>query len=240
MSPPNSEKWWSKASRLARSIKPSSAPNPSQIQAQFEKTRSALAAEIDRKIVLPSNESGTLDDKWFLPHGEARLVFLSHKSDVVSLFVRNGSGDDGNRFYEAVVASDVIQEDRENSALSNILALLIDSGTHLGSEEWRGFERLVNSGKTSRDICDKDLPLDRATIEKHFGQARAKHLYSAQFHFCPVILCKDVLLTLKPQHILPFLETDVNIGEGSHGKVYKVKVAQRHFCLLYTSPSPRD
>lgn len=204
---------------------------------------------IRQKFISPSTELGKLDRNSFLPRGEALRVFTEQKRNVESLFVLANptkiDRDLGNLFYKAVVASDVkVEETREDRALCNILALLIHLGTQAKSEEWQGFEALVRSIIESQPsgcsdsvetmpstlaVCDGNLPMELEDIENHFGTARAYSMHPAQFQFCPVILRKNRLLTLEDWHILPFLEPEIKIGEGSHGSVYKVLVAQRHF-----------
>jgi serine/threonine protein kinase len=213
-------------------------------KSQFDVIRNQLAVEIRLKFISPSTEPGELDPNSFLPRGEAREVFTGQKSNVELLFVLGNPSIDqdlGNSFYKAVLASDVKPEDREDRALCNILALLIHVGTEADSEEWQGFETLVRSRVTSQSsktagtmlssstVCDGNLPMRFEDIQTYFGTARAHPLNEAQFKFCPVILRKDESLTLRDWHVLPFLEPEKKIGQGSHGAVYKVKVAQGHF-----------
>jgi hypothetical protein len=222
---------------------PVSTPSQST-KSQFDNIRNQLAVEIRQKFISPSTEPGKLDPSSFLPRGEAREVFIGQKSNVELLFVLGNPSIDQdleNSLYKAVLASDVKPEDREDRALCNILALLIHVGTEADSTEWQAFETLVRSRATSQPsktaetmlssstVCDGNLPMRFEDIETYFGTARAHVLDEAQFKFCPVILRKDESLTLEEPHVLPFLEPEKKIGQGSHGMVYKVKIAQGHF-----------
>jgi serine/threonine protein kinase len=222
---------------------PSQSSDP-RTKSQFDDIRNHLAVKIRQKFIPPSTEPGKLDRNSFLPRGEAREVFTGQKSNVELLFVLGNPSIDqdlGNSLYKAVLASYVKPEDREDRALCNILALLIHVGTEADSEEWQGFETLVRSRVTSQPsktaetmlgsstACDGNLPMRFKDIETYFGKARAHPLDEAQYKFCPVILRKDESLTLGDSHVLPFLEPEKKIGQGSHGTVYKVKIAQGHF-----------
>lgn len=79
------------------------------------------------------------------------------------------------------------------------------------------------------------LPLSRQQLNELFDdQMEADKFFSKQACFCPVVLRnrEEVIIKDASCHRLPYLEEKC-IGEGSFGKVYRVKIAKNHFFDAY-------
>lgn len=79
-------------------------------------------------------------------------------------------------------------------------------------------------------VSDKDLPITEETARHYFGEFGLK-FYRRQFEFCAVILKEHEVVECTGRATsfrLPFYNNEV-LGEGSSGKVIKVKVPPGHF-----------
>lgn len=79
------------------------------------------------------------------------------------------------------------------------------------------------------------LPLKRTQLIDLFGdEVDADRFFSKQACFCPVVLRnrEEVIVQDASCQRLPYLE-ETFLGEGSFGKVYRVKVAKNHFFDAY-------
>lgn len=76
------------------------------------------------------------------------------------------------------------------------------------------------------------LPVDKTYLAKLFDDDRetVTSFYQAQPHFSTVVLRAGESVKMKDDELrpLPYLEDD-NIGKGSFGNVFKVKIAEGHF-----------
>ena len=78
---------------------------------------------------------------------------------------------------------------------------------------------------------DADLPFDEETCVSLLAKEAGRLFYKTQFQFCPVVLKKTergIYTSHRAQCPLPFLESEV-LGEGSFGKVFKVKIEKKQF-----------
>ncbi len=135
-----------------------------------------------------------------------------------------------------------IRGESPESGRCNVLAILIYS--KCDHSALRRFEDIffnnddkstagepTNQNGVKATETDGELPFDKETCNRLFGDDTGNLFWNTQFSFCPVVLKhtkRRVYTGHKKFCPLPFLEREM-IGEGAFGKVFKVKVERDHF-----------
>ena len=122
---------------------------------------------------------------------------------------------------------------------SKIFAVLIDTSISATTDTWANLVRICSEGDTST-FTDQDLPMeDIKLVERNLGTEKSSQFFERQFYFCPAKL-KQSFQQPVSQHLRLPLSMKKEIGEGSQGKVFRVKVVAGHFYNRQMELFPND
>lgn len=163
------------------------------------------------------------DGQPFFPNGTANDIFRSNLQelrDLLRCLLRIHSDDQLSGIVKRILKDH-----------SNVLAILLL--IRLPSDELERYVRKIPNGNASGQtncLTDDRLPVNLNDAQRLFPDL-ADNFYGMQFQFCPVTLRKHREASYdndKRRCPLPYLSQET-IGEGSFGRVYKVKVASRQW-----------
>lgn len=109
---------------------------------------------------------------------------------------------------------------------NNVLAILFYA--QCKDESLVHFVECLLSETPSKPTSDCDLPLERSTACKAFGNDDGLKFWEQQYLFCPVILKEQDEVRYVALCPRPFLEEPQEIGRGTYAIVYKVRIEKGH------------
>lgn len=192
--------------------------------ARFSEERRVLKDDIELVDELRTDIDRAIHRDKFCPPGtiENLFAYKSVRQRIERLYgcsivVHTGIGPSLQEFCDIIWNGDVTR------SASTALAILIYLDTDVTSHRWKVFLRNVQSG----DLSNACLPLRPGlSLLKDLGGS----FNQWQFGFCPIVLPKaehgvEHIFGLDAERPLPYLSEE-NIGEGSAGTVFKVKIAK--------------
>ncbi len=199
----------------------------------YEETRKLIYKEIFEK--LERKDDGRFR---FAPRGTVKLLFQRDNHALLRQLFRclvpTGQAVSG----DVTLAEDEFVSRVEARKLSNFWGTLVFASCSIDAAV-TALRRLVAVDTWPVfDVEEKQLgllPLRRAQLNDLFGDhVEADRFFSNQACFCAVVLRnrEEVIVQDASCQRLPYLKEDF-LGEGSFGKVYRVKVAKTHFFDAY-------
>ncbi|KAJ4165546.1 hypothetical protein LMH87_007175 [Akanthomyces muscarius] len=199
----------------------------------YEETRKLIYKEIFEK--LERKDDGRYR---FAPRGTVKTLFQRDNHSLLRQLFRSLVSTGQIVSNGVVLVEDGFVTRVEARKLSNFWGTLVFASCSIDAAV-AALRRLVAvDAWPVFDVEEKKLgplPLSRAQLNDLFGDhVEADRFFSNQACFCAVVLRnrEEVIVQDASCQRLPYLEEDC-LGEGSFGKVYRVKVAKNHFFDAY-------
>lgn len=179
----------------------------------------------DRVQMIPPRPWKIRHDRWAV-HGfnATRTIFDEIKAVVVPLIVSLNRETMGNIARQNQLGAKVMES---LGACSDVILLVIRFGT---LDMLRQYSEYIL--KDTLELYAKTLPLRKEILSQIFRMDVEKLFQHQYLHFSPIIEEGAFGVKIDPRSKMPYLEeTDLG-NEGVSGKVYKVKIASRHFRQL--------
>ncbi|XWW93008.1 hypothetical protein V2A60_000936 [Cordyceps javanica] len=195
----------------------------------YEETRKIIYREIFEK--LERKDDGRFR---FAPRGTVKLLFQRDNHSLLRQLFRCLVPAGQVASNGVTLLEDEFVDRVEARKLSNFWGTLVFASCSIDAAVTALHRLVAVDSWPVFDVDDKKLgllPLSRSQLNDLFGDhVEADRFFSNQACFCAVVLRnrEEVIVQDASCQRLPYLAEDF-LGEGSFGKVYRVKVAKNHF-----------